>query len=210
MNDSVLPRRAWLDVQRVGSAFFTPLFHHFRDEITSIVAANISWRATYHGQLVKHHNHIVRLQLAGDFKRNIFPRVFVQHHQHLDWPAIRRSIKNKIQTPHFVLARRLLANNARFRGSNSSFFSWDLSNFQTFLSTNMPLWFVIHAPTFMTQQVLRISPTTSRMLAYECAQPYCKVCSICVLNKFSQLHASMLTNHATCCRCEIAKIVVTC
>ncbi len=40
-NDAVLPRRAWLHIQRVGSAFFTPLFHHIRDELTSIVAANI-------------------------------------------------------------------------------------------------------------------------------------------------------------------------
>ena len=164
-NDSVLPRRAWLDVQRVGSAFFTPLFHHIRDELTSIVAANIFWRATYRGQFIKHHNHIVRLQFAGDFKRNIFPRVFVQHHQHLDWPAIRRSIKNKIQTPHFVLARRLLAKNPRFRGSNSSLFPADLWHFQTFFSPDIAQWFVIHAPTFSTQQVLHVSPTTSRMLA---------------------------------------------
>jgi hypothetical protein len=35
-NDSVLPRRAWLDIQRVGYAFFTPLSHHIRDELTSI------------------------------------------------------------------------------------------------------------------------------------------------------------------------------
>ena len=62
-NDSVLPRRAWLDVQRVGSAFFAPLFHHIRNELASIVAANILWRATYRGQLVKQlaciANHVV-------------------------------------------------------------------------------------------------------------------------------------------------------
>ncbi len=63
-NDPVLPRIAWLDVQRVGSAFFTTFFHHIRDELTSIVAANISWRATYRCQFIKHHNHIVRLQFA--------------------------------------------------------------------------------------------------------------------------------------------------
>jgi len=40
-NDSVLPRRARLDLQRVGSAFPAPLFHHIRDELASIVAANI-------------------------------------------------------------------------------------------------------------------------------------------------------------------------
>ena len=63
-NDPVLPRRAWLDVQRVGSAFLAPLFDHLRNELTSIVAANIFWRATYRGQFIKHHNHIVRLQFA--------------------------------------------------------------------------------------------------------------------------------------------------
>ena len=41
-NDSVLPRRAWLDVQRIGSALFALFFHHIRDELASIVAANIS------------------------------------------------------------------------------------------------------------------------------------------------------------------------
>ena len=40
-NDSILPRRAWLDVQRIGPAFFIPLFHHIRDELTSIVVTNI-------------------------------------------------------------------------------------------------------------------------------------------------------------------------
>jgi hypothetical protein len=52
-NDSVLPWRDWLDTQRVGYAFFTPLFHHIRDELTSIVATNIFWRATVAGDLDK-------------------------------------------------------------------------------------------------------------------------------------------------------------
>lgn len=125
-NDPVLPRRTWIDVQRVSSAFFAPLFHYIRNELASIVAANIFWRATYCGQFIKHHNHIVRLKFARHFKRNIFPRVFIEHHQYLDWYSIAGSIKNKICAPHLVLARRLLVVNARFRGSNSSLFFWYL------------------------------------------------------------------------------------
>ena len=49
-HDPVLPRRSWLAIQRVGSAFFASLFHHIRDEFAFIVASNIFWRATYRGQ----------------------------------------------------------------------------------------------------------------------------------------------------------------
>ena len=62
-NDPVLPRRAWLDVQRVGSAFLAPLFDHLRNELTSIIAANILWRAPYRRQFLKQlaciANHVV-------------------------------------------------------------------------------------------------------------------------------------------------------
>jgi hypothetical protein len=69
--------KIWLDVSRVGSAFLTRLFDHVCNELTSIVAANIFWRAPYRGQLVKHPNNIGRLQFTEDFKRNIFPRVYI-------------------------------------------------------------------------------------------------------------------------------------
>ena len=52
-NDQGLPRRARLDVQRVDSGFLAPLFAHVCNELTSIVAANIFWRATYRGRFIR-------------------------------------------------------------------------------------------------------------------------------------------------------------
>ncbi len=40
-NDPVLPRRAWLALQRVGFAFLAPALDHIGDKFRSVVAANI-------------------------------------------------------------------------------------------------------------------------------------------------------------------------
>ena len=145
----------------------------------------------------EHPDHIVRLRFARHFKRKIFSRAFVQHHQYLDRPAIRGPVENKIHAPHLVLAYRLLAENARLCGSNSSPFPAGLSHFQTFFSPEVTKWFVIYTPTLTTQQVLHVPLATARMLARECVQPRCEAYSACVLDTSSALHAAMLSNHTT-------------
>ena len=63
------------------------------------------------------------------------------------------------------LARWLLSKIARFCGLNFSFYPRVFYHFQAFVEPEMVQWFVIHAPTFTTQQVLHVSSTTSLMLA---------------------------------------------
>jgi hypothetical protein len=91
----------------------------------------------------------------------------------------------------------LRTNNGSFRGSNYSGFC-GFGALGAFFLPDMAQWFVIHAPTFSTQQVLCVSPITWRMFARERAQARCKTRSKCVLNKISLLRASMLANNATC------------
>ena len=52
LNDSVLQRRAWLAVQRVGFAFLAPALDHIGDKFRSVVAANIFWCPASCSQLV--------------------------------------------------------------------------------------------------------------------------------------------------------------
>ena len=117
-NDPVLPRRAWLDVQRVGSALLAPLFDHLRNEVAFIVAASYYWRASI---AVNSSSTIIT---SCDFNLRetsgaICSRVYSSNTTNIliGIPLLVRS--KRIQTSHFALVRRLIANNAGLRGSNS-------------------------------------------------------------------------------------------
>ena len=60
---SVLPRAAWIDLDRVDADLDKPLLQRSRDELRAIVGTDIVWPAPFQDQLIERLQHLIGTHL---------------------------------------------------------------------------------------------------------------------------------------------------
>src|ERR1700677_4510061 len=109
---AVLPRTAWLDVQRIDLRRFQPRTDRLGDELRAVVAADVHRHAPHRRQLDQHVDHITGPHVPLYLQRQTFPRELVDHAQPLDAPSIAGAIEDEVPGPHMIPVRRTLTDAA--------------------------------------------------------------------------------------------------
>src|SRR5690606_11343381 len=104
----ILPRTARRDVERLRAARFEPALQGLRDELRTIVAAQVLRRAVQHEQPFKDVDDALRSDAGLDADRQALASELVEHRQDAQLPAAFGAVLKKIIGPYVLWSFRFL------------------------------------------------------------------------------------------------------
>ncbi len=99
---TVLPRTAWLDVQRSRPHISQPLPKFRSHELRTVVRPNVLWNSSPEHHIRQRLDHLVAPQSSSYTNRQALPRVFIDHRQHADRSAIMGHRTHEVVAPHVI------------------------------------------------------------------------------------------------------------
>lgn len=102
---TVLPGGTRLDVERLDLVLLEPVLDDIRNELRSVVAANVLRGAALAHHPFEHLQHVLRANGPGDMRGQALPCVLVDQGQNAKRTALLRLIRHEVPAPHLVALR---------------------------------------------------------------------------------------------------------
>lgn len=129
---TILPRTAWLDVQRAHLRDPQPRSDRAGDELRAIVRANMLPFPADQEQLLEHIDHIAARKRSPHLQRQALTRELIHDAQELERPPILRPVMNKIPRPDMIRVRGAMMHDSVLTVAQSTLLMPFYRHFQPF------------------------------------------------------------------------------